>query len=228
MDIAVPATELVVLYEDNHCLALQKPARMLTVGDETGDVSLLDLGREYIKRKYQKPGDVFLGVVQRLDRPVSGVVLFARTSKAASRLAEQFRTRRVQKTYRAIVEGKVESADGECLNWLRKDPATNIVRIVPANSSGAKPARLRYRRLRSFDHRTLVEIHPETGRSHQIRVQLAAIGHPICGDRKYGSKTALEGAIALHAAKLEFEHPTRREPIVVTAPEPTVWSKLMV
>lgn len=224
---AVPDSDPVVLYEDNHCLALLKPARMLTVGDETGDVSLLDLGRDYIKRKYQKPGDVFLGVVQRLDRPVSGVVLFARTSKAAGRLAEQFRNRDVQKTYRAIVEGALQTPEGECVHWLQKASAPNVVRIVPANSSGAKPARLRYRRVRISGNRTLVEILPETGRSHQIRVQLAAIGHPICGDKKYGSKTPLEGAIALHAAKLEFEHPTRREPVVVSAPEPVVWSKLL-
>lgn len=223
----MPDPEVVVLFEDNHCLAVLKPARVLSVGDETQDRSMFDLARDYIKQKYNKPGEVFLGVVQRLDRPVSGVILFARTSKAAGRLAEQFRTRDVKKTYRAIVEGRVAKPSGECINWLRKDPATNIVRVVAANSTGAKPARLRYRKLREVGNRTLVEIEPETGRSHQIRVQLAELGHPICGDKKYGSTTALKGAIALHAAQLVFEHPTRREPITVSAPEPDAWNHLL-
>lgn len=221
----MPEKNIVVLYEDNHCLALLKPARMLTVGDATGNVTLFDLAREYIRIKYQKQGEVFLGVVQRLDRPVSGIVLFARTSKAAARLTEQFRSRTVRKTYRAVVEGKLATSEGECINWLRKDPATNIVRIVPAESRGAKLARLLFRRIRFAGDRTLVEISPETGRSHQIRVQLAALGHPICGDKKYGSKTPLQGAIALHAAQLVFEHPTRREPMTLAAPEPVAWAR---
>src|SRR5258708_18465047 len=191
---------MLVLYEDNHCIAVVKPARVLTAGDQTGDVSLLDLVKEYLKQKYKKPGNVFVGLVHRLDRPVSGVILFARTSKAAARLSEQFREGTVQKTYRATVEGNVAEPSAELADWLLKDVERNIVRIVPAGTPAARESRLRFRRVQSLADLTLVEITPTTGRSHQIRVQLAAHGHPICGDRKYGSKHAMQGTIALHAA----------------------------
>lgn len=220
----MPHPPLVVLYEDNHCLALAKPARMLCVGDRTDDDSLVDLARRYVKEKYRKPGDVFLGVVHRLDRPVSGVVLFARTSKAAARLAEQFRSRSLHKVYHALVEGRVAAAEGVCIDWLAKDRERNVVRRVPPGTSGARKAELRYRRLSAKGERTLLEVTPLTGRSHQIRVQLAGLGHPICGDRKYGSKTPLGGAIALHAAELTFEHPVRREPVTLRAPRPEFWN----
>jgi 23S rRNA pseudouridine1911/1915/1917 synthase len=216
-----------VLYEDNHCIAVVKPARVLTAGDQTGDLSLLDTVKDYLKQKYNKPGKVFVGLVHRLDRPVSGVVLFARTTKAASRLSEQFREGTVQKTYRAIVEGIVEESSGELVDWLLKNEETNTVRIVPAGTRSARESRLRFRRLQTAPDLTLVEITPATGRSHQIRVQLAAHGHPICGDRKYGSKHAMQGTIALHAAQLTFDHPTRHEPLSVSAPDPAGWKRLL-
>jgi 23S rRNA pseudouridine1911/1915/1917 synthase len=215
-----------VLYEDNHCIAVLKPARMLTAGDRTGDISLLDLVRDYLKQKYRKPGNVFVGLAHRLDRPVSGVVLFARTSKAAARLSEQFREGTVLKLYRAVVEGTVAPAHGEFIDWLVKDTETNIVQSASAETPSARASRLRFRVTKSSSGLTKLEITPETGRSHQIRVQLAVRGHPICGDRKYGSKRTLNGTIALHALQLTFDHPTRREPITVTAPEPATWDTL--
>jgi 23S rRNA pseudouridine1911/1915/1917 synthase len=218
---------LTVLYEDNHCIAVVKPARVLTAGDRTGDVSLLDMVKEYLKEKYKKPGKVFVGLVHRLDRPVSGVVLFARTSKAASRLSEQFREGTVTKVYRAIVEGKLNEPAGEFVDWLVKDEKTNVVRSATPHFPSARESRLRFRVVRTSRGLTFLEITPATGRSHQIRVQLATRGHPLCGDVKYGSKRSLQGTIALHAAQLIFDHPTRHEPITVTAPDPESWQKLL-
>jgi 23S rRNA pseudouridine1911/1915/1917 synthase len=206
---------LTVLYEDNHLLAVLKPARLLTAGDQTGDESLLDQAKAYLKKKYAKPGDVYLGLVHRLDRPVSGVVLFARTSKAASRLSEQFRKGTVRKVYQAVVEGTFLKREGELNDWLLKNEQANVVRVVPAGTPGAKSSQLRYRVLETRRGETLVEVNPITGRSHQIRVQLAHAGHPIQGDRKYGAKSGMEGAIALCAVELELEHPVRRERMVV-------------
>jgi len=217
---------LEVLYEDNHCLAVVKPARILTAGDATGDVSLLDLAKDYLKQKYNKPGNVFAGLVHRLDRPVSGVVVFARTSKAAARLSDQFRRGTVQKTYRAVVEGNVAEKSGEYFDWLLKDEKTNITQSVAPETPSARPARLRFRRVATARGLSLLEITPETGRSHQIRVQLSVRGHPIYGDRKYGSIHSLQGVIALHAARLTFEHPTRKEQVTVTAPDPVSWRTL--
>jgi 23S rRNA pseudouridine1911/1915/1917 synthase len=206
-----------LLYEDNHCVAAFKPAGLLTVGDRTGDVSLVDLVRDDLRRRYQKPGNVFVGVVHRLDRPVAGVVLFARTSKAASRLAEQFRTGRVSKVYQALVEGRVTTPAGELVDRLVKDRQTNIVRRVTAPSRQSRESSLTFRRLKTFRETTLLEIEPRTGRSHQIRVQLAAAGYPIVGDRKYGSKRPFAEGIALQAVRLVFEHPVRKVPITVEA-----------
>ncbi|HLJ10296.1 MAG TPA: RluA family pseudouridine synthase [Planctomycetaceae bacterium] len=217
-----------VLYEDNHCIAVAKPARVLTAGDKTGDVSLLELVKQYLKNKYRKPGNVFVGVVHRLDRPVSGVVLFARTSKAAGRLAEQFRKATVRKVYRAIVEGHLTEPSGEFADWLLKNEETNVVRVVAAGTPSSRLAQLRFRRLESSGSVSLLEVTPTTGRSHQIRVQLASRGHPIYGDRKYGSKHSLPGSIALHAAELTFAHPTRREPVTLRAPDPTNWRHLFL
>jgi 23S rRNA pseudouridine1911/1915/1917 synthase len=217
--------ELCVLYEDNHCLAVCKPARMLTAGDRTGDVSLLELAREYLRVKYHKPGKVFVGLVHRLDRPVSGVVVFARTSKGAARLSEQFRERTIVKTYRALVEGRPEHRSGEFEDWLLKDEARNTTEIVAPQTPGARQGRLKYRVLQTVRGLSKLEIQLETGRSHQIRVQLAARGHPLCGDVKYGARRALAGAIALHAARLTFQHPTRREPITVVAADPVEWER---
>jgi len=204
-----------VLYEDNHCVAVFKPAGLLTVGDRTGDVSLVDLVREDLRRRFQKPGNVFVGVVHRLDRPVGGVVLFARTSKAASRLSEQFRTGRVTKIYQALVEGHVTATEGELVDRLVKDRQTNVVRRATKADDRSRESSLIFRRLTSFRDTTLLEIEPRTGRSHQIRVQLAGAGYPIVGDRKYGSKRPFADGIALRAVRLTFEHPVRRIPVLV-------------
>lgn len=214
-----------VLFEDNHCLAVEKPAGLLTMGDRTGEPTLVDAARDYLKHKYNKPGNVFVGVVHRLDRPVSGVVLFARTSKAAARLSEQFRVRSVQKTYQALVEGTVAPADGVLHDWLAKDRDKNVVTVVDEPGDGQECV-LAYRRLRPIGRLTLVEIRPETGRSHQIRVQLASRGWPIAGDRKYGSKTPIDGFIGLHAHSLTFHHPITREDVTVTSNLPANWSRL--
>ena len=219
--------QLKVLFVDNHCLVVLKPTRLLTMGDRTGDVSLVDLAREYLRRKYDKPGNVFVGVVHRLDRPVSGVLLLARTSNAAARLSEQFRKHSVRKVYHCVVEGRLTKPTGELVDRLIKDETTNLSRTAQESEDG-KLSRLTYRCLKSADSLSLLEIELLTGRSHQIRVQLSSRGWPICGDAKYGSKTKLDGWLALHAASLSFEHPTQREPITVTAPHPTEWKRFGV
>jgi 23S rRNA pseudouridine1911/1915/1917 synthase len=207
-----------VLYEDNHCLAVYKPAGLLTVGDRTGDVSLVDLARDDLRKRYGKPGNVFVGVVHRLDRPVSVVVLLARTSKAASRLAEQFRGGRVEKVYEALVEGRVAARVGTLFDRLVKDRQKNVVRSVAPSTPQARESLLTFRRLKALRDTTLLEVRPQTGRSHQIRVQLAAAGHPIVGDRKYGAKQTFPGGIALQAVRLTFDHPVRKVPVTIDAP----------
>lgn len=216
-----------ILYEDNHCLVLDKPARLLTMGDATGEATLLDWGKDYLKRKYNKPGAVFLGVVHRLDRPVSGVVLFARTSKAAARLSEQFRVRRVEKVYRALVTGNVPTRKTVLQDWLWKDPGRNVTQVVPPMTPGAQQAALSVECLSTSRKVSRVEVRPVTGRSHQIRVQLASRGWPILGDGKYGSPIRLGGEITLHAYELTFAHPTTKEEITVTAEEPKAWEELL-
>jgi 23S rRNA pseudouridine1911/1915/1917 synthase len=212
-----------ILYEDNHCLVVNKPPRLLTVGDQTQDPNLLDLAKDYLRQKYNKPGDVFLGVVHRLDRPVSGVVLFARTSKAASRLADQFRTRTMDKVYWTCVTGEVQPGEGTLEDYLLKDREDNFTTAVPVGTPGAKSCRLAYRRLGGQGKVNLLEILPETGRSHQIRVQLASRGWSILGDRKYGSQQPGGGTIALHAVQLTFQHPTLNQPVVVKVAPPESW-----
>ncbi len=227
------APPLQVLFEDNHCLALLKPAGLLSMGDATGDVSAVDLARDYLREKYDKPGNVFVGVVHRLDRPVSGVLLFARTSKAASRLSEQFRKHSTRKVYHAVVEGRPPQKQGELVDWLVKSEASNVSRVAKQNlgaherdhADGSKESRLTYQCLKTSAGISLLEIDLQTGRSHQIRVQLSSRDMPICGDTKYGSKSRLDGWLALHAASLTFEHPTRQESITVTAPHPTNWDR---
>lgn len=213
-----------VLFEDNHVLAVNKPPGLLTMGDSTGAPTLVDAAKRYLQEKYHKPGAVFLGVVHRLDRPVSGVVLFARTSKAAARLSAQFRDRTVEKIYLAFVEGRVADPSGTLQHWLLKDRAANHVSVVKAQTVAAQECLLDYRRKKSSGPQTLLEITPRTGRSHQIRVQLSAQGWPIVGDRKYGSRTNWPDGIALHASRITFDHPTRHEPITVTAEPPAAWN----
>ncbi len=218
-------SELQVLYEDNHCLVLAKPAGLLMAGDATGDETLLDHGKRYIREKYSKPGNVYLGVVHRLDRPVSGVALFARTSKAASRISAQFREGQVQKVYHAWVNGRPPAESEVLTDHLAKDADRNVSRTVAAGASGARESRLEYQVLKSDSHRSLLEIRPQTGRPHQIRVQLASRGWPILGDVKYGGpQCSNRRAIALHAQSLTLKHPTQSKEISVSLDLPGVWA----
>jgi len=217
-----------VLYEDNHCLAVNKPAGLLAQGDVTGAPNLVDEARAYLKAKYAKPGNVFVGLVHRLDQPTSGVVVLARTSKAAARLSAQFRAGTVGKIYWAVVEGDGPSDSGSWLDTLRKDERRNVVEVVPEGTTGGKAAALRYTVLGRSPGRCWLEVRPATGRSHQIRVQLASRGHPIVGDQKYGARSALRALdgkprVALHAHKLTFTRPTGPGAISVTAAAPADW-----
>jgi 23S rRNA pseudouridine1911/1915/1917 synthase len=216
-----PALE--ILYEDNHCLAIAKPAGRLSTHFQGSDEPLDREVKRHLKAKYRKPGRVFLGIVHRLDRPVSGVLLFARTSKAAARLAEQFRQGEIVKVYWAIVEGALASSPGTLKNWLLNDQQQRRVRVVGSETPGARQAALKYAPLATAPGNTWVEIRPGTGRKHQIRVQMAHAGHPVVGDRRYGSTSDFGKAIALHARSLIFQHPVRGEPITITANLPAVW-----
>jgi 23S rRNA pseudouridine1911/1915/1917 synthase len=225
-----------IIYEDNHVLGVVKPAGVLAQGDRTGDLSALELARRYIKEKHDKPGNVFLGLVHRLDRPVSGVMVLARTSKAASRLSESFHDRRVEKRYLCVVSGIVTSDEGELTAHIVR--AHTRSRITARASERSKEAVLGYRVLGRREQRetrglhprqrrddpsmTLLEVFPRTGRHHQIRLQLSAAGHPIRGDLKYGAVTPLpDKSIALHAVRLRVPHPVREEIIDLFAPPPS-------
>lgn len=216
-------TPLNILYEDNHCLAIAKPAGSLSTHFEGKEETLDRQVKAYLKEKHQKPGNVFLGIVHRLDRLVSGVLLFARTSKAAARLAEQFREGTVDKVYWAIVEGDVASPAGSLEDWLKKDRTRGRVEIVEPRTKGARQALLHFQRRGSHGGLTWLELRPQTGRTHQLRVQLAHRDHPIYGDAKYGSVHTFGRAIALHARSLTFLHPVRYEPITLTAELPRPW-----
>jgi 23S rRNA pseudouridine1911/1915/1917 synthase len=218
-------TPLTILFEDNHLLAVLKPAGVPTMGVEAGRTSLVTLAKEYLKRKYGKPGKVYLGVVSRLDAAVSGVILFARTSKAAARLTEQFRAGTVVKEYWALVEGRPEPAEAVCVDWVRKDEGQAKMVVCSPEQPGSQEARLRYRRLRTLPRATLLEVLLETGRKHQIRVQLAHRGHPVLGDRKYGSAAGFPHGLALHARQLEVQHPVRKTELRLEAPLPAAWRR---
>jgi 23S rRNA pseudouridine1911/1915/1917 synthase len=217
---------LEILYEDNHCLAISKPSGALSTHYEGKEETLDRQVKGYLKEKYKKPGDVFLGVVHRLDRPVSGVLLFARTSKAADRIARQFREGTVDKVYWAIVEGELVSSAGSLEDWLVKDRRpgrVGRVEVVEPRTTGARQALLHFERKAIHGELTWLEVRPQTGRTHQLRVQLAHHGHPIYGDAKYGSVHTLGRAIGLHARSLTFLHPVRYEPITLTAEVPRSW-----
>ncbi|MBD3386117.1 RNA pseudouridine synthase [candidate division KSB1 bacterium] len=215
--------QLDVIYLDNHLLIINKAAGVLIQEDRTGDIDLLSLARRYIKDKFNKPGNVYLGLVHRLDRPVSGVVCFARTSKAASRLSAQFRQNRVKKRYVAIVEGHCEKS-GTLRHYLLKEASR--VRIVRPQHAKAKKAELNYRSLHNKKNTSLLDIDLLTGRPHQIRVQLAETGHPILGDLRYGARHVFDGKnLALHCFSLGFEHPVKKNWIQTVVQPPAVWQE---
>jgi 23S rRNA pseudouridine1911/1915/1917 synthase len=215
-----------VLYEDNHLLAVSKPANLPTMGVPEGKPSLLVAAKQYIKQKYAKPGNVYLGVVSRLDAPVTGVVLFARTSKAASRLAQLFRRGEVTKRYWAIVERVPQPEAGTCVDWLRHDERHRRVAVCGERGDKARKARLNYRLLQRLRRGALLEIELITGRKHQIRVQLAHRGWPVAGDRKYGGRLSFDPGIALHSRTLRFCHPVRKSAVDLVAPIPGSWREL--
>lgn len=215
-------TILQVLYEDNHLLAVYKPAGLLVQGDNTGDLTLLEMAREYIKKKYNKSGRVYIGLIHRLDRPVAGVVLFARTSKAAARLCDQIRERTIKKTYWAVIHGKLLPSEGEISGHIIRHGKKSF--LSRPDMRNAQIAGLSYRTLESLSKLSLVEIELKTGRHHQIRVQMAGMGHPVLGDRKYGSPCCLpERRIALLAKRLLIIHPTKKEAILIESPNPDTW-----
>ncbi len=215
-----------ILFEDNHLLIVNKNAGMLVQGDRTGDKPLAEHCKTYIKKRYQKPGAVFLGVVHRLDRPVSGVVVFARTSKALERMNKLFREKAVKKTYWAATLNKPKAENGRLVNWLRKDPKNNTTKAFRSEQKNALKSELEYKVIGQVGKYSLIEVNPLTGRPHQIRVQLSHMGCPINGDLKYGApKPNPDASINLHARSLEFIHPVKKEMIKIFAPLPTniVW-----
>jgi 23S rRNA pseudouridine1911/1915/1917 synthase len=239
-----------VLYEDNHLLAVNKPAMLPTMGVAEDRAALLGVAKDYVRRKYNKPGNVYLGIVSRLDAPVTGVVLLARTSKAAGRLSAQFRDRDVEKVYWAIVEGRMEPAEGRLVDFLRKDERHRRMHVAAASAAGAQRAELTYS-VMGKDRETgrqmelqvvdvspclpvslspglsLLEVRPLTGRKHQIRLQLSHAGYPIVGDRKYGSTMAFPAGIALHSRRLVIEHPVSKMQLAFEAPLPASWRRFV-
>lgn len=221
-----------VLYEDNHLIAVSKTCHEIVQGDKTGDEPLSETLKAWLKEKYQKPGNVFLGVTHRLDRPVTGLVVFAKTSKALSRLNEMFRLGEVKKTYWAIVKKRPPQEEGELVHWLVRNEKQNKTYAYDKEKPNAKKAILHYKRIASSDHYHLLEIDLKTGRHHQIRVQLAKMGCPIKGDLKYGfDRSNKDGGISLHARSVEFLHPVSKEQIRIEAPVPegeVLWKALTV
>lgn len=208
-----------VLYEDNHLLVVEKPYGVPSQADETGDADMLSLCKAYIKEKYQKPGDVYLGLVHRLDRPTGGVMVFARTSKAAARLTAQIQAGQFEKTYLAVLTSAPPKQAGTLTHWLFKDETAHIARIANQQTPGAKLAELEYETLAQRDELVLVRIRLVTGRFHQIRAQMAAVGCSVYGDMKYGARS-LKAPLALFAWRLCLDHPTKGERLCFTA-QPT-------
>ena len=218
---------LEVLFEDNHLIIVNKKAGDITQGDKTGDAPLSEIIKDYIKEKYNKPGNVYLGVVHRLDRPTSGVIIFAKTSKALSRLTKMLRDKEIYKTYWAVVKNKPKKKKDTLINYLKKNPKNNKSYVVGENVNGAKKAILHYEVIKVLDNYSLLEINLETGRHHQIRTQLSNIGSPIKGDLKYGfQRSNKDASIHLHARKIAFTHPVSKEKIEVLAPTPqdVIWN----
>lgn len=210
-----------ILFEDNHIIAVNKKSGDIVQGDKTGDKPLSDYLKAYIKEVYNKPSEVFLGTVHRIDRPTSGIVLFAKTSKALARLNQLFQDKEVQKTYWAIVKNKPAKNEDTLVHFLIKNEQKNKATAKLTDFNGAKRAELTYKVIHQFENYFLLEIHPKTGRHHQIRVQLASIGCPIKGDLKYGSpRSNPDASISLHARKINFIHPVKNEPVEIIAPAP--------
>ena len=219
-------SDLDVIYTDNHLIAVIKPSGLLTQADSTGVTSLMDETRRWIKNKHNKPGNVFLGLVHRLDRNVYGVVLFARTSKAASRLSKQFREGMPKKIYRAIVLGKPKERQATLIHYLRKEKNLKTT-VFPKETNFSKRSELSYEVINSLKKNSLIEVTLSTGRFHQIRSQMAFIGHPVMGDKKYGASENLPNhELALYAYRLTFNHPISNLKISLTTPEPKNWSEL--
>jgi 23S rRNA pseudouridine1911/1915/1917 synthase len=227
-------SDLRVIYEDNHLIAVNKPSGMLVQGDDTGDTPISEFVKEYIKMRYNKPGDVFLGTVHRIDRPVSGVLLFARTSKALERMNKMFADQEIKKTYWAVSRTRPNPISGSAKHYLLKDSTKNITKAYDELSnriSGAKWSTLDYDLLVDLEGQFMLEVHPQTGRPHQIRCQLSRIGCPIIGDLKYGAKEGnKDSSIHLHCRSMEFFHPVKKEHVKITA-EPNmddrVWKRMM-
>ena len=218
---------LQVLYEDNHIIIINKRAGDITQGDKTGDKPLSDVVKEYVKDKYNKPGNVFIGTVHRLDRPTSGIVIFARTSKALERLNKMLRDKTINKTYWALVKNKPKKESDTLIDFLKKDTKKNKSFVYKKEIEGSKKATLHYKIIKKLDNYSLLEIDLETGRHHQIRTQLSYIGSPIKGDLKYGfDRSNKDGSISLHARKIEFTHPVSKENISLIAPTPddVIWN----
>lgn len=224
----MPSTKdnLQVLFEDNHLIVVNKKSGDIVQGDKTGDMPLSDIVKEYIKVKYNKPGNVFLGVVHRLDRPTTGIIVFARTSKALERFNKMLRDKTVNKTYWAVVKNKPKKEKDTLTGFLRKNPKNNKSTSYSSEIEGSKKAILHYKTIKSLDNYYLLEVDLETGRHHQIRCQLASIGSPIKGDLKYGfNRSNKDASIHLHARKIEFLHPVKKESISIIAPTPddVIW-----
>ena len=210
-----------VLYEDNHLIIVNKRAGDIVQGDKTGDTPLSEIVKEYLKEKYHKPGNVYLGVVHRLDRPTTGLVVFSKTSKALPRLNKLFANKEAKKTYWALVKNAPPKPQDTLIHWLKKNPKNNKSSAFTKEVAGSKKAILHYKILKKLDTYYLLEIELETGRHHQIRSQLAFIGSPIKGDLKYGfDRSNPDGSISLHARQLEFEHPVKNEVMTIVAPLP--------
>jgi Pseudouridylate synthases, 23S RNA-specific len=227
----MPITDNDVIYEDNHLLAVNKRAGYLVQADTGGDESMEQMVNKYLTQKYSKPNGAFVGVVHRLDRPVSGLILFAKTSKGLERMQQIFKDREIKKTYWAVVRNTPEEPEGKLVNWLSRDRTQNVTKVHNEAAEGRVYAELSYKLLGQVDGYYLIEVYPLTGRTHQIRAQLASMGCPIVGDHKYGyPRGSLRRSICLHAKKLEFIHPIRKEAIVLYAelPKDGFWDRFEV
>jgi len=219
-----------IIFEDNHLLVINKDAGVLVQGDKTGDTPLSDLAKAYVKEKYQKPGEVFMGVIHRIDRPVSGLVLMARTSKALERMNEQFKNREIEKKYLAIVRNRPVANAGNLVHWLIKNPETNVTKAYEKEVPNSMRSELNYKLIGELDGFYILEVNPITGRPHQIRVQLASMNCPIVGDNKYGyPRGNKDKSICLHAHSVKFMHPVKKEEMQLFAalPQDNFWQKFL-